>query len=226
MIRECSRSARTHPVSRRRRRREFLGRSVVPAPNAPGADEISITELDLAPLQRWAPILVHTPKLLEQAINDVDLQWAQDGAAALADDGGGIEMTYGEIVQHHRSLSAIARRMRLARSVIRSSVSAARRSASEWHTPCPSWYSWAITASHRSRRRAFSQIDDIVGLGCGTRNGPAISSRFEAQSGAAEPWPWRGNAERWLGLVPSPPIEHSSLKVAKQEILEPRMKHG
>ncbi len=53
----------------------------------------------------------------------------------------------------------------------------------------------------------------------GLRNGPAISSRFEAQSGAAEPWAWRENAERWLGLVPSPPIEHSSLKVAKQEIL-------
>ena len=104
--------------------REFLGRSVVPAPDAPGADEISITELDLAPLQRWAPILVNTAKLLEQAINDVYLQWAQDGAAVLADDGGGIEMTYGEIVQHHRSLSAIARRMRLAPSVIRSSVSA------------------------------------------------------------------------------------------------------
>jgi len=29
-----------------------------------------------------------------------------------------------------------------------------------------------------------------------------------------------------FGLVPSPPIEHSSLKVAKQEILEPRMEHG
>jgi hypothetical protein len=55
--------------------REFLGRSVVPAPDAPGADEISITELDLAPLQRWAPapILVNTAKLLEQAINDVYL---------------------------------------------------------------------------------------------------------------------------------------------------------
>ena len=59
-----------------------------------------------------------------------------------------------------------------------------------------------------------------------TRYGPAISSRFEAQSGAAGPWACRGNAERWLGLVPSPPIEHSSLKAVKQEILEPRMKHG
>ena len=53
--------------------REFLVRSVVPTPDAPGADEISITELDLAPLQRWAPILVNTAKLLEQAINDVYL---------------------------------------------------------------------------------------------------------------------------------------------------------
>jgi len=84
--------------------REFLVRSVVPTPDAPGADEISITELDLAPLQRWAPILVNTAKLLEQAMNDVYLQWAQEGDAALADDGGGIEMTYGEIVQHHLPL--------------------------------------------------------------------------------------------------------------------------
>jgi hypothetical protein len=30
-------------------------------------------------------------------------------------------------------------------------------------------------------------------------NGPAISSRFEAQSGAAQPWAGRGNAERWFG---------------------------
>ena len=147
-------------------KREFLGCSIVPAPDVPGADDISITELDLAPLERGAAIAVNTAKLLEETINDVDLQWTQNGDAALGDDGGGIEMTHGEIVQHHGSLSAIARRMRLAPSVIRSSVSAARSSASEWDTPCPSWYSWAITASQRSRRRALLQIDNTVGLSC------------------------------------------------------------
>src|SRR5208337_1678188 len=58
------------------------------------------------------------------------------------------------------------------------------------------------------------------------RNGHAISPRFQALSGATEPWACRGNAECWLGPVPSPPTEQSSLKAAKQEILEPRMKHG
>ena len=78
--------------------REFLGGSVVPAADAPGADEIPIMEFDPAPLQRWAPILVQAAKLLEQAVHGVPLQWAQDGDAMLVDDGGGIEMTDGEVV--------------------------------------------------------------------------------------------------------------------------------
>src|SRR5271157_1632881 len=77
--------------------------------------------------------------------------------------------------------------------------------------PTPFWGS--------SKRRPFrlpgKQRPELL------RNGPAISCRFEAQSGAAEPWARRGDAERWLGLVPSPPTEHSSPKVSKQE-----MSHG
>ena len=38
------------------------------------------------------PILVNAAKLFEQAMNGVHLQRARDGDAALADDGGGIEM--------------------------------------------------------------------------------------------------------------------------------------
>ena len=73
--------------------REFLGGSVVPAADAPGADEIPITEFDLAPFQRRDPILVHDAELREQAMNGVHLQRALDNDATLADEGGRIEMT-------------------------------------------------------------------------------------------------------------------------------------
>src|SRR4029077_13598126 len=80
---------------------EFLSSSVVPAADTPGTDEISFTEFDLAPLQSRTPVLIEGSKRLEQAINGVQLQRPEDNDAALADDQGGIEMTDGEIVQHH-----------------------------------------------------------------------------------------------------------------------------
>src|SRR5580700_10884598 len=97
-----------------------------------------------------------------------DVQRAPDGDATLDDDGVGITLTDREIVQHHQPLSTIDRWTRRTPSVTGSSVGAARRSASARDTRCPSWYSWAITASQRWHRRAFIQREGSVGLGCET----------------------------------------------------------
>jgi hypothetical protein len=92
-------------------KREFLSGSIVPAADTPGADEISITEIDSTLLQRRNPILITSAQLVEQVPNGVHLKRAQDHDPALADDRRGIEMTDREIVQHPHPLSAIARRM-------------------------------------------------------------------------------------------------------------------
>jgi hypothetical protein len=94
MLAVCQDASRLLPKAER----EFLGGSVVPAADAPGADEISITELDLAPLQRRNPILSTTAKLVEQAPGGVELKGTQDHDTAVVDNGGAIEMTDGKVV--------------------------------------------------------------------------------------------------------------------------------
>jgi hypothetical protein len=67
----------------------------VPGADAPGADEIPVTEIDLTALQPRNPFLVTATKLVEQAPDDVHLKGAQDHDTALADNSGGIEMADG-----------------------------------------------------------------------------------------------------------------------------------
>ena len=87
---------------------EFLNRSVVPASDVRGTDQISFSEFELPSLQSRTAVRIEGTQLPEQAIDDFPLQGPEDNDASLADNGGGIEMTYGEIVQHPHPFSAMA----------------------------------------------------------------------------------------------------------------------
>jgi hypothetical protein len=110
---------------------ELLRGVIAPASDTPRAYDVFLAKLDGATLKRRTALLIDATQVLEQAMNDTHFQRAQDNDAALADDRVGIQMADREIMQHLQGrLSTMARRMRLAPSVIGKSVCAARRSAS------------------------------------------------------------------------------------------------
>src|SRR5271166_6687580 len=108
---------------------ELLGDTVAIAADPPAAGDRAVLDLHRAAVERRASLLVRAAQLSQEAVDDAHVQGAEDDRLAAA-HGGGVEMPHGQDVNHRPlslpcSRSRIARRMRLAPSLIGSGVSGA-----------------------------------------------------------------------------------------------------
>ena len=108
---------------------ELLGDTVAIAADPPAAGNRAVLDLHRDAVERRASLLVRAAQLSQEAVDDAHVQGAEDDRLAAA-HGGGVEMPHGQDVNHRPlslpcSRSRIARRMRLAPSLIGSGVSGA-----------------------------------------------------------------------------------------------------